>query len=89
MANTAFTRRGYVELTAKAAYVISPTEKRGCVEHFAAVQQQAVSVAEDEPYTGLPDPEWQRKQLWAYLCGACSKKANVFVMASFLFCHIC
>ena len=30
-------------------YVISPTEKRGCVEHFAAVQQQAVSVAEDEP----------------------------------------
>ena len=26
----------------KCPYVISPTEKRGCVEHFAAVQQQAV-----------------------------------------------
>ena len=35
-------------------YVFSPMEKRGCVEHFAAVQQQVTSVAEDEPYVELP-----------------------------------
>jgi len=56
-------------------YVISPTEKRGCVEHFAAVQQQATSVAEDEPYVELPDQEWQRKQFWAYLYETCGNDA--------------
>ena len=57
-------------------YVISPTEKRGCVEHFAAVQQQATSVAEDEPYVELPDQEWQRKQFWAYLYETCGNDAG-------------
>ena len=48
-------------------YIVSPTEKRGCIEHFAAVQQEAVSVAADEPYVALPDQAWQLKQFWAYL----------------------
>ena len=56
-------------------YVTSPTEKRGCVEQFAAVQQHAVSVAEDEPYVKLPDEAWQRKQFWAYLYETCASKA--------------
>ena len=59
----------------KCPYVISPTEKRGCVEHFAAVQQQAVCVAEDEPYVHLPCRESQRKQLWAFLYETCCHEA--------------
>ena len=60
----------------KRPYVISPTEKRGCVEHFAAVQQQAVCIAEDEPHVektimgkkgNAEWQEWQRRHLWAYL----------------------
>ena len=48
-------------------YVVSPAEKRGVIEHFAAVQQGAVSVAEYEPYVPLPDREWQLKQFYFYL----------------------
>ena len=36
-------------------YVISPTEKRGCKVHSAAEQQQAETVAEDEPYVEITD----------------------------------
>ena len=57
-------------------YVISPTEKRACIEHFAAVQQQAVSAAENEPYVELPEQEWQQKQLWAYLYEICANEAK-------------
>ena len=48
-------------------YVVSPTEKRGVIEHSAAVQQGAISVAEDEPYMAFPDREWQLKQFFFYL----------------------
>ena len=60
----------------KCPYVISPTEKRGCVEHFAAVQQQAVCVAEDEPHMKLPAQAWQRRQLWAYLYETCGNQTE-------------
>ena len=48
-------------------YVPSPTEKRGCVEHFAAVQQRATSVAEDEPFVQLPDQASRLKLFWSFL----------------------
>ena len=67
----------------KSPYVISPTEKRGCVEHFAAVQQQAVCVAEDEPHMKLPAQEWQRRQLWAYLYETCGNGAEAETMSDY------
>ena len=67
----------------KCPYVISPTEKRGCVEHFAAVQQQAVSVAEDEPHKKLPAQAWQRKQLWAYLYETCGNETEAETMGNY------
>ena len=67
----------------KCPYVISPTEKRGCVEHFAAVQQQAVCVAEDEPHMKLPAQEWQRRQLWAYLYETCGNETEAETMSNY------
>ena len=64
-------------------YVVSPTEKRGCIEHFAAVQQQAVCVAEDEPHVNLPAQEWQRKQLWAYSYETCGNEAEAETMSDY------
>ena len=46
------------------------------------MQQQAVSVAEDEPHVAMTPKEqlryqeWQRKQLWAYLYEICGNEAN-------------
>jgi hypothetical protein len=63
-------------------YVVSPTEKRGCIEHFAAVQQHDTSVAEDEPYVEFQDQAWQQKQFWAYLYETCANEADATTTAT-------
>ena len=47
------------------AYCVSPTEKRNCVEHFAASQQEDTLLPDNEPSAELLDQALQRKQLWA------------------------
>ena len=58
------------------AYYASPTEKRACVEHFAASQQEATGDHENEAYAPLMDQETQRKQFWAYVYGSCANEAD-------------
>ena len=52
------------------------TERRGCIEHFAAMQQDAVFAAENKPYVKLPRLNLQRKQFWAYLYETCSNETH-------------
>ena len=52
-------------------YLVTPTEKHMCVEHFAMVQQHVLSIPRNESYARSPDPNLQLKQFWDYLYETC------------------
>ena len=70
------------EVYSKSPYVVNSTEKRSCVEHFAAAQRGGPLIPEDEAYTDFTDQAVQRKQLWAYLYGILNPDANPTMQAA-------
>ena len=48
-------------------YIVSPTEKRLCLEHFATAQQTSTINLENELDAELPDQAVQQKNLFTYL----------------------
>ena len=57
-------------------YIVSPTEKRSCLEHFATAQQTSTRNPENEPYTKMLDRAVQRKQLLLHVYLRCDKHAD-------------